>query len=504
MDSIVAKQTARRLKTLESDREHAAELERCRRDVCHFIGSYCYTYDPRPEAAPHHLPFKLYDYQRDYLTWLNDRYAEGRSALVEKSRDMGATWVSLAWLVWHWRFDDSFQALLGSRKEDLVDNGELDSLFGRVAYIVDRLPRWMLPRGYVRKKHRTHMSLVNPESGNALLGESANENFARQGRYSVILLDEFAFWEWAKSVWTGTKDASWMRVVLSTPNGQNEFSRLRRSNEVSTYTLHWRLHPKKDDAWYQKQLSERTPEAIAQELDISYDRSVMGRVYPEWHQVPRGEFPYVAGWPLYVSWDFGLDDNTALIWWARNPRSGLWRIVDSYQGQGKTIDFYVPLVTGRLLSGLPYRYSEADIAQIESHATWPAAVHYGDPAGNQRNQVTGTSVIDELGKQGIYVRSRPDVNTFEARWQASKLFLRRIEGINSERCIGLDDALMNARFPERRENSQATTEIAKPIHDWTSHFRTALEYMAVNEPKLEAQQAAKPQRTQSAWERMRR
>ena len=36
---------------------------------------------------------------------------------------------------------------------------------------------------------------------------------------------------------------------------------------------------------------------------------------------------------------------------------------------------------------------------------------------------------------------------------------------------------MNARYPERSETSQATSVQNKPIHDWTSHARTALEYL---------------------------
>ncbi len=37
-------------------------------------------------------------------------------------------------------------------------------------------------------------------------------------------------------------------------------------------------------------------------------------------------------------------------------------------------------------------------------------------------------------------------------------------------------AIQNARYPNRPENSQSTSENTKPVHDWTSHFRTSLEY----------------------------
>lgn len=41
------------------------------------------------------------------------------------------------------------------------------------------------------------------------------------------------------------------------------------------------------------------------------------------------------------------------------------------------------------------------------------------------------------------------------------------------------NAILNARFPTRPENSNATNEITKPVHDWTSHYRTALEYLVM-------------------------
>ena len=37
-------------------------------------------------------------------------------------------------------------------------------------------------------------------------------------------------------------------------------------------------------------------------------------------------------------------------------------------------------------------------------------------------------------------------------------------------------AIMNAKYPERKENSNSTSENRKPVHNRTSHYRTALEY----------------------------
>lgn len=46
----------------------------------------------------------------------------------------------------------------------------------------------------------------------------------------------------------------------------------------------------------------------------------------------------------------------------------------------------------------------------------------------------------------------------------------------NENCLDFASALMNARYPERKEESNSTSAIQKPVHNRTSHFRTALEY----------------------------
>ena len=47
----------------------------------------------------------------------------------------------------------------------------------------------------------------------------------------------------------------------------------------------------------------------------------------------------------------------------------------------------------------------------------------------------------------------------------------------NENCLDFASAIMNARYPERSETSQSTSVQSTPIHDWSSHSRTALEYL---------------------------
>ncbi|MDO8671225.1 MAG: hypothetical protein Q7O66_07310 [Dehalococcoidia bacterium] len=482
-----------------------AELDRCRTDILYWIDNYCWGFDNRLPVGEQEFKFKLYDFQGPYVLWLEERYRRHLDGLTEKSRDMGVTWLNLYWDTHHWLFDGMFQALLGSRKEEMVDNNQMDSHFGRLDFVIEHLPDWMKPAGYDRKKNRTFLKIYNPATGALLEGESANKKFGRQGRYNVLYLDEAAFIPDFKIIWAGTADSSPCRIAVSTPNPYEasglDFEHLKDGGKVPVYTIHWRSHPKKDDAWLENERTRRTDEEIAVEIEISYQVALTGRVYGEWDSLPHGDFPYRDGWPLYCVWDYGVDDDTAMIWAQRNPVSGKFRIVDRYHNNGRAIDFYIPWVTGQVASGLPYEYTEADLNQIARHSAWPMGVHFGDPAGHQRNPVTGTSVIHALGLAQIIVNTKADTNTFEKRHRETQMFMRRIEGINMPACQALDDAMRHARYPKRDEGGQETGERRAPVHDWTAHYRSGIEYLAVNAPKIIVG-AKKQGRRKSSWERM--
>jgi hypothetical protein len=49
------------------------------------------------------------------------------------------------------------------------------------------------------------------------------------------------------------------------------------------------------------------------------------------------------------------------------------------------------------------------------------------------------------------------------------------------------ESMMQSRYPERSETSQATTPVQAPIHDIYSHHRSCFEYMADNVPAKEVE-----------------
>lgn len=336
-----------------------------------FIENFGWTLDPRPQAAPHHLPMILYDYQKDAIRAIIEAIDTGNDMLFEKSRDMGASWLLFVYVpLWYWLFRDGSNFLVGSYKQDLVDNRTRDSIFGMMDYAIESLPLWMLPKGFNQVKHRTQMKLINPANNNQITGDTMNPNFGRGQRKTAVLFDELGFWDYAKDAYEACGDVTACRIANSTPNGQNYYHSLRMADEANVYTMNWRQHPLKDEQWYEFECSRRTPESVAQELDISYEKSLEGRVYPEWNEsnVHIGHYEYDSQLPLYVGWDFGREDGTAIIW-AQRDRSNKLRIVDTFYKAGKHIEFFVPFVTGVLGMDMlsKYDYRPEEIEMIDRH-----------------------------------------------------------------------------------------------------------------------------------------
>jgi hypothetical protein len=482
---------------------------RCAEDIAFFIQCFGFTFDPRPEAL-HDLPFVLYPFQLDIIHWLDQRLLNNQDGIIEKSRDMGVTWLTLCYAIHKWLYRPGTQILIGSRKEDLVDNWTLDSHFGKIEYFLSKLPYWMLPTNFHMAEHRMKLKLMNPANGNVIIGESANAEFSRQGRYTLVFFDEAAFWSDLQSSFRAAGGATNVRILVSTPNGYNTFARLRFDtiNEQPRYpvfTCIWWLHPlRKPDAngyskWYEEQKRRLSPEDLAQEVDISYHRSARGVVYPGIQLVPTGDFPYLKPYSLFTAWDFGIADDTAIVWIARNPVTGKIRIIDCYRNAGKPIDFYLPFVLGAIPEGIEYDYTYDDMVKISQHASLPRSINFGDPDVSKRSLTSGLSALDIMAQYQVSVFTNPSARDFHTRKIMAEQTIKQIEGINFPQCAEFRDAMLNARFPIRSADSKSTAEVKGPIHDWTSHFRSAFEYYCVNQPPVQITERPLPHKRQMAY-----
>lgn len=123
-----------------------------------FINHWCDTYDPRNAggATPARMPFILFPKQEEMIRFLQACLSDESSGLVEKCRDMGATWLCGGFSVWLWLFWRGASVGWGSRKEQLVDKlGDPDSIFEKMRMILRGIPREFWPIGFRPDDHMT-------------------------------------------------------------------------------------------------------------------------------------------------------------------------------------------------------------------------------------------------------------------------------------------------------------------------------------------------------------
>jgi len=254
----------------------------CAKDILYWVNFFVMTYNPRKN--PSTIPFITYPYEDKLILELVDCVQNQKDILVEKSRDMGVTWCVLLVFTWFWQFKgEGYDFLVGSRKEQYIDGiGNMDTLLEKIRYIIKSQPTWLRPQGFEWKKHSNYMKLINPCTQATITGEATNANFSRSGRRRAIFFDEFSFWETDAEAWRASADSTNCRIVVSTPCGlNNQFAKLRHSGSIDVKTLHWKLHPEKDQAWYENECKRRNQDKveIAQELDINYEGSEEGVMF---------------------------------------------------------------------------------------------------------------------------------------------------------------------------------------------------------------------------------
>ena len=264
-----------------------------------FINDWCITYDPRVSGTdrPATMPFITFERQNELVDFLLAMLKGQESGLIEKCRDMGATWVSCAFSVWLFLFWDGAAVGWGSRKEQLVDHiGDADSIFEKMRLIIGALPREFMPKGWSPKDHMTFMRFVNPENGSSITGEAGN-NIGRGGRKLMYFKDESAHYERPEMIEAALGDNTNVQIDISSVNGLgNVFYRRRDAGvewqpgtpatpgRTNVFVMDWSDHPAKDRSWYEARRKKAEDDGLLhvfeQEVNRNYSAAVSGIVIP--------------------------------------------------------------------------------------------------------------------------------------------------------------------------------------------------------------------------------
>ncbi|MEO8483341.1 MAG: hypothetical protein ABI634_14100 [Acidobacteriota bacterium] len=554
-------------------KDEVREYLRCAASLPYFALHYCWTLhvDDPDGARPRRLP--AFPYIREMLADLQTP----TNTLTEKSRQMLTSWIFCSAFVYDLLFVHNAPLLMVSKRARDVDDGgansTVDCLLGKVRFIHERLPRFLwhpfsFKKWEVRSLH----------TGSYIKGETGTGGqVARGPSYGRGLADEFAYAKHSESMFAGLRQACKRGLELnSTPDGRgNTFARLAHS-KTTTFrkrTLHWTRHPlmaidlaclcgwkakagpgaslpdvqfqehrksckrergaKPTSTYYRNTAADLTPEKLASELDISYDRTAAAAVF-DGYDATRHLFdvadvrdrrtgklmgpPGVAEddltykrrvlpglidprFPLVIFWDFGVADETYVaLGQVLDDEAQTTRWLDELVDSGKAWSHYHQLiVTVWMTSYLEACGHTPDSMQAYAdrrHLDWSNRVafvpdlvnevprgclpvyHAGDPAGRQRDSSLSSWTRNlQMADPSMSLRTVPFAKPADGSlldWIDHVRQLVRRNGVSlSSFCTRLADALADWKWPTDKDGNVIPGS-TKPVHDKHSHAGTAL------------------------------
>jgi len=227
-----------------------------------------------------------------------------------------------------------------------------------------------------------------------------------------------------------------------------------------------------------------TPEQIAQELDISYDNSMTGRVYPDFTgEMTEIEFDYMK--PLFVAIDnsHGGSDPHAITVSTKDPRTGLIEIIDSCEFSCSVTEM-AHILAGKRRKVL----TSVEMEFYERYVKYTApgrAIFISDPH-DYKTTLNESTISQEYEKVGIVLNAPKMRRNLRDQILITRNNLHRIR--IKEGNDAFVDCIMNAHYPrsvgsvyddsvDTNDTSTRTKATNEPVHDWTSHMRTNLEYL---------------------------
>lgn len=231
------------------------------RNLLFWVNVFGWTYDPRlvKDDLDPVVPWITWDYQDDALGTI-ERSIGKHPLLIEKSRDMGATWMLMAVYTHQWLFRKNRSFLLASRTEDLVDaRGDTDTLFWKIEFLLKHLPEWMVPQ-----MERTALHMHNQDRQNVIDGSSTNDDLGRGGRRTGAGYDEFPAVDKAHEVHSASSSLTENPIFMGTHKGVGTKFFALSKTQMPKLRLHWTVHPKKSAGMY------RSDSGVLVILDTEY------------------------------------------------------------------------------------------------------------------------------------------------------------------------------------------------------------------------------------------
>lgn len=320
------------------------EEQRCREDPVYFVERYCHIEDKDAEELI--VPFKLWPGQKRALM----DFVEHRLNVVLKSRQLGLTWLALAEACRLMLLNTGRTVVGLSRSED-----EAKELVRRLGVILRYMPEFVaedenVPAGWsgpIFEPLTLSMTIHFPEGPDSVFkGFASSPSVGRSFTADMIILDEWAFQQWAGEIWQSSfpivnRPLGGRVIGLSTIKRGTLFEEIftNPDNGFHKIFLPWSTDPRRDEVWYKKTLGALGEDKTLEEYPATVEQALTvpgGAFFPEMLDAAHkaSALPVDPG-RRYVTLDYGLDMLSVL--WIDIDKTGHAIAYREYNAPNQTI-----------------------------------------------------------------------------------------------------------------------------------------------------------------------
>lgn len=298
-----------------------------RQDLTYFVEKFIKIEDR--DAAQLAIPFQLWNGQKLALEAFRDK----RLNIVLKSRQLGLSWLALAYSVWRMIFTPGYQVVALSRRED-----DAKELVRRIGFILRYLPvnivRPIKDANLCVPVWDTTATIVtiNHPGGEPSIFKSlpAAADSGRSLTANLIILDEWSFQQFDRQIWaaaypTINRPSGGQVLGISTIKRGSLFEDLWEGSKEGRNTfnrifLGWNTDPRRTPEWYEQTKKDIGDAVFAEypsteeEAFLTPGGSFFSEIRAHIHIKPR-QLTVPDWYKRYVSIDYGLDALAVLWYW---------------------------------------------------------------------------------------------------------------------------------------------------------------------------------------------
>ena len=251
---------------LQDVRVQRGLMAMCAEDILFYCNLFIWQNNPKKKAGLELGPFITWPFQdralcsevkgKEGILWCIENQ---KDLVVEKSREMGATWLFLIVMDWLCRFHKFHDSLMMSKSADAVDNGTRQSLFGKLRLINEHLPSWV--RGKMTD-NKFFLGYLDMNSG--ALGMASTGRAGVSERCQEMFLDEMSQIKEDWEVYYRTAATAGCRMFNGTHLGLDTafYQGLTTNPYVKKIVFHWTQHPDKNQGMYRHNPVLNKPEFL--------------------------------------------------------------------------------------------------------------------------------------------------------------------------------------------------------------------------------------------------